>query len=275
MSDFPKPTFAAQGTAVSHGAARAITRALPEETAIAFTYQGTTHAVMMATPSDLSDFAIGFALTEGVIHSRDDIESLDIVSNDVGVEVRCWLRSDLGAGYAQRRRSMAGPTGCGLCGIESLEDAMRAAPHVTSDFTVTPAQIVAAMDALPASQSLFAETRAVHGAAFWTPDAGLIATREDVGRHNALDKLVGALAQGNHDAARGLVVMTSRISVELVQKVARLGAPILVAISAPTALAVRTAETSGVTLVALARGQDFQIYTHAQRVLTGEPSHGA
>ena len=144
-----------------------------------------------------------------------------------------------------------------------------------SGFRVSPAQIVAAIEALPAAQSLFSETRAVHGAAFWTPDAGLIAPREDVGRHNALDKLVGALAQGNHDAARGLVVMTSRISVELVQKIARLGAPILVAISAPTALAVRVAETSGVTLVALARGTDFQIYTHAQRVLTGETSHGA
>ncbi len=242
------------------------TRMVPEETAIAFTYNGSTHAVMMATPSDLEDFAVGFATTEGLIESQDEIASFEVVASELGVELRVWLRDDRAKAYSARRRSMAGPTGCGLCGIESLEEATRAAPFVPTTRRFESDQIVAAMATLSPAQKLNAETRAVHAAGFWTPGQGLVAAREDVGRHNALDKLVGALTRAAISASHGIVVMTSRVSIELIQKAARLGAPVLVAVSAPTAAAIRLAEVSGITLVAVARGNDFEIFTHPQRI---------
>jgi FdhD protein len=241
-------------------------RAVPEETAIAFTYNGSTHAVMMATPSDLEDFAVGFAITEGLIERRDEIASFEVVASELGVELRCWLREDRAKAYSARRRSMAGPTGCGLCGIESLEEATRPAPFVPTLDYFDAEQIIAAMATLSPAQKLNAETHAVHAAAFWTPAQGLVTLREDVGRHNALDKLVGALTRATVAASQGLVVMTSRVSIELIQKAARLGAPVLVAVSAPTAAAIRLADSSGITLVAVARGQDFEIFTHRQRI---------
>jgi FdhD protein len=250
-------------------------RIVPEETAIAFTYNGSTHAVMMATPTDLEDFAVGFALTEGLIEAKDEIASFEVVASDLGVELRCWLRDDRAKAYSARRRSMAGPTGCGLCGIESLEEARRPAPLVKAGCRFESEAIVAAMAALPVAQVLNAETRAVHAAAFWSPVSGLVALREDVGRHNALDKLVGALTRVAVSVSQGLVVMTSRVSIELIQKAARLGAPVLVAVSAPTAAAIRLAEESGITLVAVARGQDFEIFTHRQRIIERAQNHVA
>jgi FdhD protein len=246
-------------------------RMVPEETAIAFTYNGSTHAVMMATPSDLEDFAVGFAITEGLIESRDEIASFEIIASDLGVELRCWLREDRAKAYSARRRSMAGPTGCGLCGIESLEEATRPAPFVSAAARFDSDMIVAAMAAMPGAQALNAKTHAVHAAAFWTASQGLIALREDVGRHNALDKLVGALTRGGVAASDGLVLMTSRVSIELIQKAARLGAPVLVAVSAPTAAAIRLAEASGITLIAVARRQDFEIFTHRERIILSAP----
>jgi FdhD protein len=226
---------------------------------------------MMATPSDLEDFAVGFAITEGLIESRDEIASFEVIASDLGVELRCWLREDRAKAYSARRRSMAGPTGCGLCGIESLEEATRPAPFVTAAGRFDSDMIVAAMAALPGAQALNAKTHAVHAAAFWTASKGLIALREDVGRHNALDKLVGALTLGGIAASEGLILMTSRVSIELIQKAARLGAPVLVAVSAPTAAAIRLAEASGITLVAIARRQDFEIFTHRERIVLPAP----
>jgi FdhD protein len=250
-------------------------RAVPEETAIAFTYNGSTHAVMMATPSDLEDFAVGFAITEGLIEAQDEIASFDVVATELGVELRVWLRDDRAKAYSARRRSMAGPTGCGLCGIESLEEATRPAPCVPVTCHFDGDEVIAAMAALSPAQKLNAETRAVHAAAFWTPAQGLVTLREDVGRHNALDKLVGALTRAAVTASQGLVVMTSRVSIELIQKAARLGAPVLVAVSAPTAAAIRLAEASGITLVAVARGQDFEVFTHHQRISNRAHCHVA
>jgi FdhD protein len=241
-------------------------RCVPEETAIAFTYNGSTHAVMMATPSDLEDFAVGFAITEGLIETQDEIASFEAIVSELGIELRCWLREDRAKAYSARRRSMAGPTGCGLCGIESLEEATRPAPCVPALRQFDGDEIVAAMATLSPAQKLNAETRAVHAAGFWTPTQGLVGLREDVGRHNALDKLVGALTRAAISAAEGLVLMTSRVSIELIQKTARLGAPVLVAVSAPTAAAIRLADASGMTLVAVARGSDFEVFTHPQRI---------
>ena len=241
-------------------------RAIPEETAIAFTYNTASYAVMMATPQDLEDFAVGFSLTEGVISSLEAIDSIDIVEEAMGVELRIWLKSPEAAEFLGRRRKLAGPTGCGLCGVESLTEAMRPPPTVGDGRVFSPDEIMAAVEALFPRQTLNHETRAVHAAGFWQPERGLVALREDVGRHNALDKLAGALARDGASARDGLIVLTSRISIEMIQKSAAIGAPLVVAVSAPTALAVRMADTSGMTLAAIARKDGFEVFTHPHRI---------
>ena len=241
-------------------------RAIPEETAIAFTYNTASYAVMMATPQDLEDFAVGFSLTEGVISSLDAIESIDIVEEAIGVELRIWLKSPEAAEFLGRRRKLAGPTGCGLCGVESLTEAMRPPPKVGEGRVLAPGEIMNAVDAVLPLQVLNQETRAVHAAGFWQRDRGLLALREDVGRHNALDKLAGALARDGVSASDGVIVLTSRVSIEMIQKSAAIGAPVVVAVSAPTALAVRMADSCGMTLAAIARKDGFEVFTHPHRI---------
>jgi len=246
-------------------------RTIPEETAVAFSYDGGTYAVMMATPQNLEDFALGFSITEGVAASPADIRQLEVVDHDdAGIELRMWLKEPRASALGERRRHLAGPTGCGLCGIDSLSEAVRSTPRVTDGGTLAPAEIMQALEALTPRQELNRQTRAVHAAAFWARGAGLVAVREDVGRHNALDKLAGALARDNISAQGGMVVLTSRISVEMVQKTAMIGAPLLVAVSAPTALALRTAEAAGITLIGVARSDGFEIFTHPQRIRVKE-----
>ncbi|WP_312084276.1 formate dehydrogenase accessory sulfurtransferase FdhD [Brevundimonas sp.] len=244
-------------------------RRAPEETAVALVHDASTTAVMMATPADLEDFAVGFSLSEGAIARVEDIRDLDVVVQDLGVEVRMWLAPERALHVASRRRRLAGPTGCGLCGIDSLAEAVRSPRRVAGETVrVEPAALLAAMSALSDAQPLGRETRAMHAAGFWTPTSGLLAVREDVGRHNALDKLIGARARaGAAGAAAGVVLLTSRVSVEMVQKAAVLGAPILCAVSAPTALAIRVAEEAGITLVAVARADGFEVFSHRERVL--------
>jgi FdhD protein len=241
-------------------------RSIPEETAVALTYNGGTYAVMMTTPLDLEDFAVGFSLSEGVISSSAEIDSLDIVRLDNGVELRMWLGKPKADRLLERRRHIAGPTGCGLCGIESIAEAMRPAAVIGHGQQFSPEQIMVAMQSLPSRQKLNVDTRAVHGAAFWNVTSGIVALREDVGRHNALDKLSGALARASTVASEGIILLSSRVSVEMVQKSAAIGAPVMVSVSAPTALAVRMADAAGITLAAIARADGFEVFTHPYRI---------
>ncbi len=258
------------------GGAHEAMRALPEEVPVALSYNGSTQAVMMATPADLEDFALGFSLTEGLIAGPAEIEGLEIVELDRGIEARIWLAEDRAAALAARRRAMAGPVGCGLCGIDSIEQALRPlAALPASTLRLTPADVLAACAGLRAAQPLHDQTRATHAAGFYRPGAGLVLAREDVGRHNALDKLVGALSRAGIAPETGAVVLTSRVSIEMVQKCAALGAPVLIAASAPTAQALRLAETAGLTLAALVRDEGFTLFSHPDRIASSEAQNVA
>ena len=241
-------------------------RHVPEEIPVAVVYDGSTYAVMMATPEDLEDFAIGFSLTEGVVRAAADIKSIDLVRSRDGVELRMWLAGSNSQRLGERRRRIAGPTGCGLCGIESLAESIRPAEIVGDGLKFSPGQIMAAMRSISPLQKLNIETRAVHAAAFWQSSCGVVALREDVGRHNALDKLAGALSRDGVAGDDGIVVLTSRVSVEMVQKTSMIGASVIVSASAPTALAVRVADEAGITLAAIARADGFEVFTRGDRI---------
>lgn len=253
--------------AVRGGIAVAASRVVPEEQPVAIVFNGGTFAVMMASPVDLIDFVTGFALSEGVVAAAGELGDLDVVPYEDGVEVRAWLPNARADALAERRRAIAGPTGCGLCGIDSLGQAMRPLAPIRASARFSPAEIQAAMAAMAPAQALNIETRAVHAAAFWTRSQGLVLIREDVGRHNALDKLIGALARSDRVAADGILLLTSRVSVEMVQKAARAGFGILVAVSAPTTLAIKTAREANLTLAAVARADGFEIFTHPDRIV--------
>jgi FdhD protein len=257
------------------GVATGGTRTVPEETPVAFTYGGTTHAVMMATRADFEDFAVGFSLSERIVDSAAEILSMECVEADTGIDVQMVLAENAAAELGSRRRAMAGPVGCGLCGIESIEAAMRQLPRVEAELSLSPSEISRAVGLMAGGQALNTMTRAVHAAGFYIPGGGMVALREDVGRHNALDKLVGCLARNGTDPVTGAFVVTSRLSVEMVQKTAQAGCPFIIAVSAPTALAIDAANDAGVTLVALARGDDFDVYTHESRIAAGARSNVA
>ncbi|SEN94239.1 FdhD protein [Bradyrhizobium sp. OK095] len=246
-------------------------RLVAEESAIALTYNGSTHAVMMGTPADLEDFGIGFSLTEAIIDRANEIGSIELISNELGMEVRMWIDGDRATNLAARRRAIIGPVGCGLCGIESLEQARRTPSRVDGRGIAFHAwDLPNAMQALSPLQTLNQHTRSVHAAAFWHPRTGINLIREDVGRHNALDKLAGAIVRDGNSARDGAVLLTSRVSVEMVQKAAMIGAPVIVAVSAPTALAIQTANEAGITLLAVARDDGYGVFTHPRRVLLPE-----
>jgi FdhD protein len=268
MLAVPPPTVSVERLIWRDGDVAPGARVIPEEVPIALTYGRSTHAVMMATPADLADFALGFSLAEGIVHWPEEIVALDVVAVEDGIELRMDLVPERQAGLARRQRRITGPGGCGLCGMDSLAEALRIPPKIVSDVEFSAAEIQAASRAMPEAQRLNILTRAVHAAGFWTPRRGLLALREDVGRHNALDKLLGAVVSSGYRAAEGIVLLSSRVSVEMVQKAAVLGASVIVAVSAPTALAVRVAETAGLTLIGIARTDGFEVFTHPARIKT-------
>ena len=242
-------------------------RTLPDEVPIALVHDAATTAVMMATPADLEDFGLGFSLNEGIIERPEQIQGMEIVETELGIEVRMWLDAPRSAALTARRRHMAGATGCGLCGIDSLSEAVKPPRPVAGQLQLSFDQVQAALLLMNENQVLSQATRATHAAGYWSPALGLVAVREDVGRHNALDKLAGTLAR-RRQRRPGAVLLTSRVSVEMVQKTAAIGAPILIAVSAPTVLAVRTAEAADITLVAVARGDGFEVFTRRDRIVS-------
>lgn len=239
-----------------------------DEVPVALVLNGLSHAVMMASPVDLEDFALGFGLTEGLLASPAELYDLELVAGAQGWRAEMTVSSACFDRLKQRRRSLAGRTGCGLCGAESLEQVRlplpAASPEPGAPFSA--AAVAAALRGLREGQALQQLTGAVHAAAWCDGSGRTLIVREDVGRHNALDKTIGAMHRARVDPAAGFLVVTSRASFEMVQKAAMARAGLLAAVSAPTALAVRTAEQAGLTLLGFARGADFVIYTHAQRL---------
>jgi len=231
----------------------ALTRSVPVEAPVSIEVGGIGYAVMMATPTDLEDYALGFALNEGLVETTDQVRRVDAHPIEGGWALRIWLPPERNAIALERARKRVSESSCGLCGIENIEQVLRPLPPVTACITTGRTAIAAALAALHDHQPLGRATGAVHAAAFCSPAGAILLAREDVGRHNALDKLIGALARAGIDAATGFILLSARCSYELVEKTVRAGCPMLVTISAPTSLAAERAVQAGLTLVTLAR----------------------
>ncbi len=272
-----KPLVSAEPSAVASvqqwrdGEMHAVQDCLAEETPVAMVYNGVSHAVMLATAQDLEDFALGFALSEGIVQDASELYAIEVQAQEQGVALHCSIASERFMQLKERRRTLAGKTGCGLCGAENLAQAMRYPVALHNSVVFSSASIVAALAALPAHQLLQQKTGATHASAYVLADGSIQLVREDVGRHNALDKVIGAYAKSELkdtvEANRGFVITTSRASFEMVQKVASAGLSLLVAVSAPTALAVRVAEECGLCLVGFARGSRYVVYSHGDKIL--------
>ena len=239
---------------------------LAEETPVALIYNGVSHAVMLATAQDLEDFALGFSLSEGILQSASELYGIEVQVQSNGIELHCEIASERFMQLKERRRTLAGKTGCGLCGAENLAQAMRYPALLKTPRRFNAKAIVTGVKAIQAQQKLQQQTGATHASAYVQSDGTVSLVREDVGRHNALDKLVGALAKQELDRA-GFIITTSRASFEMVQKTASAGVGMLVAVSAPTGLAVRVAEQCGLTLVGFARESRYVIYSHANNIM--------
>jgi FdhD protein len=237
-----------------------------EEVPVSLVYNGMPHVVMMASPADLEDFALGFSLSEGILQRREELHHTQVSALSEGVEIRMDIDLERFLPIEEQRRNLSGRTGCGLCGAETIEQAVRHPGRVGQGVQVTPAALQAAYARLADRQRLNSLTGAVHAAAWAAPDGELIAVREDVGRHNALDKMIGALAREGRSFEQGFALITSRASFEMAQKAATVGITLLAAISAPTGLAIRLAEETGLTLIGFARGRQCNVYANPQRL---------
>jgi FdhD protein len=257
------PVVHVEGSASSAGA-----ELIAEEAPVALVYNGVPHVVVMATPANLDDLALGFSLSEGVIASAAELGGIEIVPEKSGYSVYLSIPAGRVTAIAQRRRNMTARTGCGLCGAETIEQAMRDVPRVAFAGAIDRETVAKAMEQLPSMQTINAATGALHAAGWAANDGELKLVREDVGRHNALDKLIGALVSGNVDRAHGFAVVTSRASYEMVQKAAMAGIGLLAAVSAPTALAVRIAKDAGLTLAGFVRGNRCVVYADETHRLT-------
>ena len=251
---------------VDDSAVTARDAAIAAEMPVALAYNGVSHVVMMATPSNLVDFALGFSISEGILADPTELLDLEIEEGRTGIRVSMTITRERFAGLKERRRNLTGRTGCGLCGVDDLTQVARPLPRVGTGVKIDVGAIHQALNVLPAWQPANKETGAVHAAAWATPTGKIALVREDVGRHNALDKLIGAIEQGQIDPEAGFAVITSRCSFEMVQKAATIRIPILVAISAPTTMALRIAEQTGMTLVALARSDSVTVYANPGRI---------
>ena len=242
--------------------------AVAEETPVGVLYGGIPHAVMMASPADLEDFVVGFSVTEGIIKSASDVRDITLRETAEGVELNVLLLPGAFQNFLSRRRTrnLRGNTSCGLCGVEEIADTAAKTPQAPAGRHFTQAAVRRALAALPAHQHLHRRTRAAHAAAWVSPQGDIRIAREDVGRHNALDKLIGAAMRSKTDLSDGFCLITSRCSFEMVQKALMALMPAIVAISAPTGLAVRSAEAAGLTLVALARDDGQNVYAGAWRI---------
>jgi len=244
--------------------------ALAVEAPIALQYNGIAHAVMLATPLDLEDFALGFSLSEGILAEPGELYGVEWQETAPGWTIDLAIAAGAFARLKERRRTLAGRTGCGICGTESLSQVLRPLPELPLGTpALGPAALAAAAAALAAHQPLQQRTGATHGAAWCATDGRILALREDVGRHNALDKLIGALVRGRVARDQGFALITSRASVEMVQKAASAGIAVLAAVSAPTTLALEVAERCGLTLIGFARGNRFSAYSHRERLQLG------
>ena len=236
------------------------------EVPVALTYNKRSHVVMMATPADLEDFAAGFSLTEGIINHPSDVLEVNVIARENGLEIAITVSEDCFARLDRQRRNLVGRTGCGLCGAESLEQATRIPAAVSSQVKVTATALQTAIQSLDDHQPMQAATGAVHGAAWCSRAGEILALREDVGRHNALDKLIGHLCGSGFDPGTGFVLVSSRASYEMVYKAAAAGMEVVVAVSAPTTLAIDFAHRCGITLVGFARPGRHNVYTFEGRI---------
>lgn len=250
-----------EGTTASDGE-----DAVAEEVPVAVVYNSRSYAVMMATPADLEDFAVGFTLTENIVNDVKHISRVEIVRHAQGIEAQLTIPNDAAERLRERGRALIGRSGCGLCGVETIQEVMRDMGQVSAGPRIAISALWRAERELPGRQLLNRDTGSLHASAWASPEGVPEIVREDVGRHNALDKVVGALARSEKDPAEGFVLVTSRASYELVQKAAAVGIRILAAVSKPTGLAIRLAEASGVTLVALVRGETANVYAHGERI---------
>lgn len=249
------------------GAVERVTDSIAEEVPVALVYHGVSYVVMLATPADLEDLAVGFTLSEGIVANRTEIHSVEVAPRDDGAfEVRLGIAAERFSALLRRQRNTTGRTGCGLCGIATVEEAIRTPARVADGVRVSIAELHATLRELQRHQTINARTGSVHAAAWIVPGKGIVFAREDVGRHNALDKVIGAVTRAQGDFADGWLVVTSRASYEMVQKAASVGASFLAAVSAPTAFAIRLAETSGLTLVGFARERQHVVYAHPSRM---------
>jgi FdhD protein len=249
------------------GAASERAERIVEETPVAIVYNGIPHVVMMATPADLEDFVLGFSITEELIRTPSDLQDVQVVRYGQGIEVQATIHPDCEAVVGSRTRRLTGRTGCGICGSDSIAAVLKTLHPVPHGSPVRVGAIQAALEALTTHQTLNSAAGAVHAAGWAALDGAVDIAREDVGRHNALDKLIGALLKRGTDPEAGFVIVTSRASFEMVQKVTVFGAPLLVAISGPTGLAVRVAAQAGLTLVGFARRGRLTVYTRPERVV--------
>jgi FdhD protein len=263
---YARPVAQREFVRVGDGGASVRSAAVAEETPVALVYNGWPHVVMMCTPEEIEDFALGFTLTEEIVDRPSAVESIRAVRYSQGIEVEIAIPARASEALRQRGRTLVGRTGCGLCGVTTIGDALRSGRTVEGHRRVAPDALFRAGEELPRWQHYNEGAGAVHAAGWATLEGEVVLAREDVGRHNALDKLIGAMVRAEFDPAGGFAIVTSRASYELVQKCAVAGISLLAAISRPTGLAVRMAEAAGITLAALLRGHSVNLYSHPERV---------